>query len=80
MQSQKRKATSSKSLTQHRGASGERAVTTWQQEAQNVLQMIVDSPDSVPFRNAVNIDDFPVCNRHLLLSAILKLCMLLTYC
>lgn len=61
---QKRKATSSKSLTrQHRGTSAERAVT-WQQEAENVLQMIVDSPDSVPFRNAVNIEEFPVYNMH----------------
>jgi len=61
---QKRKATSSKSLTrQHRGTSAERAIT-WQQEAENVLQMIVDSPDSVPFRNAVNIEEFPVYNMH----------------
>jgi len=29
-----------------------------------VLQMIVDSPDSVPFRNAVNIEEFPVYNMH----------------
>ena len=65
VQSQKRKATSSKSLTrQHGGTSTEHAVT-WQQEAENVLQMIVDSPDSVPFRSAVNIEEFPVCNQHL---------------
>jgi len=64
--SQKRKGTSSKSLSrQHRGTSTERAVT-WQQEAANVLQMIVDSPDSVPFRSAVNIEEFPVSNRNLL--------------
>jgi len=57
--SQKRKAASSKS--RHRGTSTERAVT-WQQEAESVLQMIVDSADSVPFRSAVNIDEFPVRN------------------
>jgi len=62
LQSHRRKATSSKSLRrQHRSTSTERVVT-WQQEAENVLQMIVDSPDSVPFRNVVNIDDFPVCH------------------
>ena len=66
---QKQKATSSKSLTQHRGTSTERVVT-WQQEAENVLQMIVDSPDSVPFRNAVNIDEFPVCNGQILCCAV----------
>jgi len=60
MQSQKQKASSSKSR-RHRGTSSERSIT-WQQEAENVLQMIVDSPDSVPFRSAVNIEDFPVCN------------------
>ena len=61
--SQKRKATSSKSQSRHhRGTSTERAVT-WQQEAESVLQMIVDSPDSVPFRSAVNIEEFPVCNK-----------------
>ena len=48
---------------------------TWQQEAENVLQMIVDSPDSVPFRNAVNIEEFPVCNRHLLIVGVLTLRM-----
>jgi len=64
VQSQKRKAVSSKS--RHRGTSTERAVT-WQQEAENVLQMIVNSHDSEPFRNAVNIDEFPVCSGHLLI-------------
>jgi len=64
--SQKRKAASSKSSSRqrHRGTSTERSSLSWQQEAEKVLQTIVDSPDSVPFRNAVSIDEFPVRHRH----------------
>jgi len=34
--------------------------------------MIVNSPDSVPFRNAVNIDEFPVSVGHLLFEQLFK--------
>lgn len=32
----------------------------WQQDAENVLHMILDSVDSVPFRSPVKTADFPV--------------------